>query len=52
MKPYTAKPEPRRDYFMQGFWLGIFFGIIGSLFVLGSKTNPRELPASTETKPQ
>jgi hypothetical protein len=46
MKPYVAKPEPRRDFFMQGFWLGLFFGVIGSLFILGKREiAPKAVPA-------
>lgn len=39
MKIYRDKPEPRRDYFLQGFWLGIFSGVLGALVVLSNRRN-------------
>jgi hypothetical protein len=48
MKPYRDKPEPRRDYFRQGFWLGLFFGAVAALFIVGkSRIKPKEVAPPT-----
>ncbi len=36
MRNYSSN-EPRRDYFAQGFRLGLVFGVIGALIMLGRR---------------
>ncbi|MEI6043582.1 MAG: hypothetical protein WCS37_04215 [Chloroflexota bacterium] len=48
--------EPRRNYFGQGFRLGLIFGTLGALIILGRDQSPQQTletpPAeTTETKP-
>jgi hypothetical protein len=39
MKVYQKKP-PAQDYFAQGFRLGLVFGVVGALFMLGRLGKP------------
>ncbi len=47
MRPYEN--EPRRDYFIQGFRLGLLFGVVGALIILGRDSSPQKTLESSET---
>lgn len=40
MRVYDESKTPRQDYFAQGFRLGLVFGAIGALIMLGRRGRP------------
>ena len=40
MQVYDEYKTPRQDYFAQGFRLGLIFGAIGALIMLGRRGRP------------
>lgn len=41
MQPYfDDSKKPRQDYFAQGFRLGLIFGALGALIMLGRRGKP------------
>lgn len=41
MRKYQIE-KPRPNYFMQGFWIGLTFGVIGAIVILGRDSSPEE----------
>lgn len=44
--------EKRRDYFVQGFRIGLVFGIIGALVILGRDNSPQQTLLESGATPQ
>jgi hypothetical protein len=41
--------EPRRNYFVQGFRLGLIFGTLGAIIILGRDHSPQQTIPQAET---
>jgi hypothetical protein len=41
MRKYDTIKQPP-NYFMQGFWLGLTFGVLGAIVILGRDNSPEE----------
>jgi hypothetical protein len=48
MRPYER--QKRKNYFSQGFWIGLAFGVLGAVVILGRDTSPEATLGEIETE--
>ncbi len=46
MNKYKTSDKRPPAYFSQGFWIGLIFGALGAVIVLGRRDMPISLPGS------